>query len=86
LRNRLTVWLGALIVVIVARVFDRVMDEMRVARPRPPRNCTEAQSWGLQDIPRGSPYYAPRIAFSVLLIISGSAKPQSALFSSLAAI
>jgi hypothetical protein len=26
---------------------------------RPPRNCTEARSWGLENIPRGSPYYAP---------------------------
>ncbi len=28
---------------------------------RPPRNCTEARAWGLQNIPRGSPYYAPHL-------------------------
>jgi hypothetical protein len=71
LRNRLTVWLGVPIVIIAARVVDHVLDEMRVAGQelpsvivpsngaRPPRNCTEARSWGLQNIPRGSPYYAP---------------------------
>ena len=29
------------------------------ANVRPPRNCAEARAWGLQNIPRGSPYYAP---------------------------
>jgi hypothetical protein len=70
LANRLTIWLGVLIVVIAAPVVDRMMDERRAAGPdlpnvivpsqsRPPRNCTEARSWGLQNIPRNSPHYAP---------------------------
>lgn len=29
------------------------------ASARPPRNCAEARAWGLRNIPRGSPYYAP---------------------------
>jgi Excalibur calcium-binding domain len=27
--------------------------------PRPPRNCTEVSAKGRENIPRGSPYYAP---------------------------
>jgi len=27
--------------------------------PNAPRNCTEARARGLENIPRGSPYYAP---------------------------
>jgi hypothetical protein len=71
LGNHLTIWLGVLIVVIAASAVDRVIDETRVADPElpnvivpsrtahPPQNCGEARSLGLQNIPRGSPYYAP---------------------------